>query len=192
MDKKKTIQLLTIIFAFISAVAAINANVIADRADEKATQANDIAIQANEFALQANDHTEMIEKSNLRFGDFKHSNKTISVSLINSYYARYPAYVTSVSLDNEELEINNISGEHGLLIEREEPAEFKINLEDYLINKKHGIQIMVIEFKYMELAEMEFKSMNLTYSIDISNHNIIEFKPLDIRDKTILKIQSYN
>lgn len=192
MDKKIIIQLFTIFIALISVATAIHANIIANRADKNAAQANDISMQANQIAFQANAHTEMVEKSNLRLGDFKHSNKTISMQLVNSYYARYPAYITGVSLNNEKLEINNISGEHGLLIERGEPVEFKINLEDYLANNKYGTPKMIIEFRYMELAELEFKSMNLTYSIDISNHNITEFKPLDISDKTILKIQNYN
>ena len=199
MDRNEFFQILTIIFAVISIVIAVisiviavNANDIADRADKNAFQANEISTQANEIAFQAKSHTEMIEKSNLRLGDFKYSDKTISMHLVNSYYARYPAYVTSVFVDSEDLEINNISGEHGLLIERGKPVEFKINLEDYLTNKKDETSEMVIEFRYMELAEMEFKSMNLTYSIDISNHNITEFRPLDISDKIILKIQNYD
>ena len=93
-----------------------------------------------------------------------------------------------MAIDNEKTEIKK-TGETGLLIERDEPKEIKINMSYYLIDKKDGIYEINIEMKYVDLTEMDYKSIISTNLINISNHNITSFTPNEIHDKTISSLE---
>ena len=145
------------------------------------------------FAYQANEHTQIIKEATLQIGHVKFTNNTLIICLINGYYSRYPALITSATACTSNYCTNlNIETEEGewLLIKRDKPGILTMPFDNAIMkNISDGSQNISVEIRYVDFGEMVLKSTNATYEIYISNHNITHVNLIDVKAKELREIE---
>jgi len=153
-----------------------------------------VAHQANELAYQANEHSKIIEQATLKIGHEKYTNDSIYISLINGYYSRYPALVTSAicCLDESgsctKIKIVTEKESDWKLVERDNPSTLTLKLDTK--NYTDGDHTISLEIQYVDFGEMKVKSIKPTYTVVLLNHSIDSVDLINVEEKVVRDIGS--
>ena len=150
-----------------------------------------IALLSVCYAYEANEHTKIIEQATLKVGLGDFTNDSLHIPLVNGYYARYPAQLTSATYYYNEtvihIPIGTQKGEYKL-VERDKGCILTLKLPD-VNNVSDGEYNIALEIRYVDFSEIKLKSIDATYKIVFSNHSIVDADLINVDEKYIRDIE---